>query len=276
MGLHRHAFVFSSGGLRFGQHGIHFGETGAGILQQGSQLLDGSLGVVHHALLAKYPNVGLGEQGIGLVQSGNHAFGIRLAAQHRTQYAVFAGQAGAQATGHGLQIGQTVVQAGIRRRDAFHVFKQGAGGGHQFGDFGRGITAQHSPFSPWWQGWVRQHAAESAYFGVSHHAFFHGENAGGSQPFGIFGRHVDGDAHFAVVVQVNAPYASDRKAREGQIHANQDAFGVFRDQHQRLGVFKYATRHHHVSHECRNQQGNKRQKQHRLDFQVGNWPGCRG
>ena len=187
--------------LRFDQHRIDLLQAGADVGQYGGELLHrrlgavhGGLGTVHQALGTEHALIGLGQQGIGAVQGVDDFFGLLFAAQHAGEQAI----APRQAPGHGLQVAQAGVEAGVGAGHGVQVFQQRAGGGHQARNFGAGVAAQHLAFRIGGQRRVAQHAAECAQAGIAHHAALDGEDAGGAQPGGVLARHVDQDAGFAV------------------------------------------------------------------------------
>ena len=112
--------------------------------------------------------------------------------------------------------------------------------GHHGGDFGRDVAAEDFAFSIRRQGFVFQHAGEGAQPGAADQTALQGKDAGGAQPFDVFDRHVNHDAHARVFAQAKAAHAANGKAGEGHVHADLHAFCVIRQEDEALRFFKRA------------------------------------
>ena len=160
--------------LGIGEDRVNALQAGARVAQDGIELADRCLRFVHHALFAKDPLVGLGQQGVGAVQRGDDLAGVVIAAEHTTKYAVTS----IQALSGGAQVAQAGIEAGIGGGHVAQVGQQVARGSHQLRELGGGVTAQHGALRSRGQGWVAHDAGVGAQAGVADDAALHGEHAG--------------------------------------------------------------------------------------------------
>ena len=182
------------------------------------------------------------------------------------------------ALGEAAQLHDGVVQFGVFVGHALDVAEHIARVGHHGGDFGRDVAAEDFAFSIRRQGFVFQHAGEGAQAGAADQAALQGKDAGGAQPFDVFDRHVNHDAHARVFAQAKAAHAANGKAGEGHVHADLHAFGVIRQEDEALRFFKRAAYPHQVqagAHEQRDR-GNQQQGSAHLQAALGAGLGGRG
>ena len=82
----------------------------------------------------------------------------------------------------------------------------------------------------------------------------------------IFAGHIHHDMGLAITRQFDVAYTANRKARKSQVHADHNAFGIFRNQNQFLCAFKYTSRIHHIQGRRDHEREHKNQQQHRFEL----------